>query len=128
MWKEKVIEAKKRLGISAKAMAAKTNGQLSERQVTRLLNGEAKTPFVDDVLAVGASVGLSARELFEEANAVLDTIGIADEVETLKTRNIELVAENELLQREILHKEELIRLKDELLLLYRSLYSNSSSK
>ena len=119
MWKEKIIEAKKRLGISFKAMAAKTNGQMSERQMIRLLNGESKTPFVDDVLAAGASVGLSARELFEDANAVLDSSGIAEEVAELKTNNVALCAEVEMLKREIEHKEELLKLKDELLELYR---------
>jgi transcriptional regulator with XRE-family HTH domain len=119
MWKDKVIEAKKKQNISAKAIAAKTNGQLSERQVVRLLNGEAKTPFVDDVLAVGAAVGLSARELFEDANAVLDATGIVDEVAELKKSNAVLEAENEMLKREVAHMEQLIALKDELLGLYR---------
>lgn len=121
MWKEKIIDAKKRSGISFRAMAAKTNGQMSERQMIRLLNGESKTPFVDDVLAAGASVGLSARELFEDANSVLDSTGIADEVADLKTKNVALSAEIEMLKREIEHKEELLLLKDELLKLYREI-------
>lgn len=121
MWKEKIIDAKKRSGLSFRAMAAKTNGQMSERQMIRLLNGESKTPFVDDVLAAGASVGLSARELFEDANSVLDSTGIADEVADLKTKNVALSAEIEMLKREIAHKEELILLKDELLKLYREI-------
>ena len=121
MWKEKIIEAKKRLGISFKAMAAKTNGQMSERQMIRLLNGESKTPFVDDVLAAGASVGLSARELFEDATTVIDSSGIADEVAELKTTNVALSAEVEMLKREISHKEDLIALKDELLQMYREM-------
>ena len=121
MWKEKIIEAKKRLGLSFKAMAAKTNGQMSERQMIRLLNGEAKTPFVDDVIVAASSVGLSARELFEDATTVIDSSGIADEVAELKTTNVALSAEVEMLKREISHKEDLIALKDELLQMYREM-------
>ena len=89
------------------------------------MNGEAKTPFVDDVLAVGAAVGLSARELFEDANAVLDATGIVDEVAELKKSNAVLEAENEMLKREVAHMEQLIALKDELLSMYRETHKSN---
>lgn len=69
MWREKIIEAKKALGKTAREMAEKTN--LSEKTVHRILHDSQKIPRVDDVIALGATVNLSPRELFEEASAYI---------------------------------------------------------
>ena len=70
MWRERIIEAKQKLGVSTKTMAERTM-HIPERTIIRLLNGETDNPYVDTVLEVGASVGLTPQEIFSESNLVL---------------------------------------------------------
>lgn len=119
MWIDKAKEAKKTLNMSNKAISLATNGKLSERDVMRLLAGEYKKPFVDDVITLGAALKLTPQQLFGEENMVVESASTATETTALKTR-IDLL-ERELAHKEELlaHKEELLALKDELLKLYR---------
>ena len=126
MWRERIIEAKKELGISAKTMSERTM-HIPERTIVRLLNGETDNPYVDTVLEVGASVGLSPQEIFSETNLVLgdkDLATLQSELEIVKAENDILVTENtrlndkiailnaeiEQLKIKLEHKEEIINL------------------
>lgn len=126
MWRERIIEAKKALGVSTKYMSERTM-HIPERTIIRLLNGETDNPYVDTVLEVGASVGLSPQEIFSETNLILGDKDLATLQADLDMANAEkdilvsentilkdkiacLTAENEMLKREIEHKEELINL------------------
>jgi hypothetical protein len=119
MWIDKVKEAKKTLNMSNKAISLATNGKLSERDVMRLIGGEYKKPYVDDVITLGAALKLTPQQLFGEENMVVESASAATEATALKAR-IETL-ERELAHKEELlaHKEEVIALKDELLRLYR---------
>ena len=112
MWIDKVKEAKKTLNMSNKAISLETNGKLSERDVMRLLGGEYKKPYVDDVITLGAALKLTPQQLFGVENMVVESASTA-------TENTALKARIDLLERELAHKEELLALKDELLGLYR---------
>ena len=126
MWRERIIEAKKELGISSKTMSERTM-HIPERTITRLLNGETNNPYVDTVLEIGASVGLSPQEIFSETNLVLGNKDLATlqadldmvnaEKDILVTENkilndkiVALTAELDLLKNELKHKEEIINL------------------
>ena len=126
MWRERIIEAKKAQGVSPKTMAERTM-HIPERTIVRLLNGETSNPYVDTVLEVGASVGLSPQEIFSESNLVLGDKDLATlqadldmaraeldmvvaENTLLKDKNACLAAENDMLKRELEHKEEIINL------------------
>ena len=69
MWRDKINEAKKAKNIRTKAISDITH--IHEKAISRMLSGEAKNPCVDDVLAVGAAVGLTAIDLFFETETVL---------------------------------------------------------
>lgn len=69
MWRDKINEAKKAKNIRTKTISDITH--IHEKAISRMLSGEAKNPCVDDVLAVGAAVGLSALDLFFESETVL---------------------------------------------------------
>jgi hypothetical protein len=112
MWIDKAKEAKKNLNISYEAISLATNGKLSKRDVMRLLAGEYKKPFVDDVITLGAALKLTPQQLFGEENMVVESASSASENTALKARI-------DLLERELAHKVELLALKDELLRLYR---------
>lgn len=103
MWRDNVKDKKKELGLTVKEMAIKSKGKLNERQITRLISGEYKTPFVDDVLALGETVGLSPKELFGEANQIISSAQLPSELEQLRHKV-------EMLEIEIKYKDELIGL------------------
>lgn len=115
MWIDRVKEAKKRLGMSSREIAAATEGKLSERDVIRLLGGEYKKPFVDDVIALGAALRLSPHELFGETHTVVENEKTVVDAADLQAQITSLKAEIECLKREIEHKDKLIEMKDELL-------------
>ena len=120
MWIDRVKEAKKALGLSNRAISVATKGKLSERDVTRLIGGEHKRPFVDDVIALGEAVQLTPQQLFGEMNTIVANADIICENKRLKEESASLSAEVEMLKRELEHKKELLKLKDELLDVYRN--------
>lgn len=126
MWRERIIEAKKTQGVSTKTMSERTM-RIPERTIIRLLNGETRNPYIDTILEVGASVGLSPQEIFSETNLVLGDKGLATLQADLDTVNAEkdilvientllkdkvatLVTEIDLLKKELEHKDEIIDL------------------
>ena len=115
MWVDRAKEAKKRLNMSAKSISIATDGKLSERDVIKLLAGDYKKPFVDDVIALGAALKLTPKELFEESNIVVETTTTAQETSNIRQENDRLTSEVECLKKEIEHLKTLILLKDELL-------------
>lgn len=122
MWIDRAKEAKKRLNMSAKSISIATDGKLSERDVIKLLAGDYKKPFVDDVIALGAALKLTPKELFEESNIVVETTTTAQETSNIRQENDRLAVEiekltarAESLEREISHLNALLAVKDELL-------------
>ena len=126
MWRDRIIEAKKKQGISTKTMAERTMHH-PERTIIRLLNGETTNPYVDTVLEVGASVGLSPQEIFSETNLVLGDKNLATlqaDLEVVKAERDLLITENsilndkvaalgaeiELLKMKLDHQDEIIKL------------------
>lgn len=126
MWRERILEAKQKLGISTKTMSERTMHH-PERTIIRLLNGESPNPYVDTVLEVGASVGLSPQEIFSESNLILgdkDLATLQSELEAVKAERDLIAVENEmhkkmveaqtteleLLKKELAHKDELLAL------------------
>ena len=133
MWLERIIEAKKKKGISAKTMSDHTGGHLPERTITRILNGETAFPRIDTILELGQSVGLSAYEIFSETNSVISDLDMGrlqveleaqmadkeycikeleDKIASLNDKVVSLTADNDVLRLKLEHKEEIIRLHD----------------
>lgn len=135
MWRDKIIEARVAKGITIQALAEKT--RMSEKSVTRILNGTTEFPPIDKVLALGIAVGLSERELFMEANLVVsneelvalqtELSELRDKCDRLAAENVTLTAENDRLQTKLTHKEEILAHKDEIILLYKSLQKYQSN-
>ena len=126
MWRERIIEAKKAKGISTKTMSELTM-HIPERTIIRLLNGETDNPYVDTVLEVGASVGLTPQEIFSETSFIIgdkDLSTLQAELDVVKAERDLLVTQNailndkvvnmerelELLKKDLAHKDELIAL------------------
>lgn len=126
MWLDKLKELRKEKGNpTIKKIADETN--LPERTVTRIFSGDTNNPYVDtlhrivtmlggsldDILAdtkvvVGTEKMATLQENVEVVNAELDIL--AAENALLKDKVVCLTAENDILKRELEHKEEIINL------------------
>ena len=125
MWLDNLKELKKETGMSVKQIADKTN--LPERTVIRIFSGDTDNPYVDtlhrivtvlggsldDILAntkvvVGEANLVTLQENVDVATAERDLIAAENAI--LKDKVATLTAENEMLKREIKHKEEIIAL------------------
>ena len=135
MWRDRILEAKKEKGISTKSMAE--YACLSEKTVKRILTDEGHAPYIDNVIMLGAAVGLSPREIFSEtgvivgdqAHAVMqaeverltaDLACLNAAAEDLKSQISALNVEKDLLCMKLEHKDELIKHKDEIIMLLRA--------
>lgn len=132
MWRDRILEAKKEKGITTKSMA--DYAHMPEKTVARILTGKTQAPYVDTVITLGASVGLSSREIFSEAGVVVgdqDLMAMQTEaarlaaevaqaqadVAMLKAEVATLTAENDLLRLKLDHKDEVINLQKEIIAL-----------
>lgn len=132
MWLDKIIEEKRKKNITTKMMAEKS--RIPEQTITRILTKKTEFPRIDTVLDLGASVGLTARDLFDETTSVIgdksitmlqeeldrvnaafaalqsDMTAISTDYAMLKSKNDDLMHENDILRIKLECKDELIRL------------------
>ena len=96
MWLDNILEAKAKLGISSAEMSRRSKIGLTERTIKRILNRESPFPHVDSVVDLGATVGLSAFEIFSETCVVVSDVNVSAlqaEVETLRAERDNAIAE-----------------------------------
>ena len=127
MFRERILEEKKRLNLSAKTMSDTSRLHLPEETIHRVLSGKTSDPGISTVLDLAETVGLKHSEVFMDAplaaefKAFLDLksmsketeaerIRIIAENENLKTTNAGLVDRIRVLEMELSHKEELLAL------------------
>lgn len=125
MWLDNLKELKKKTGMSTRQIAEKTT--LPERTVSRILSGETDHPYADTLDLIVKALGYSLSDIFADSGVVVATdelVGIKESVgvveaerdlilvenEMLKTKNVALSTEIELLKKELQHKEELLAL------------------
>ncbi len=135
MWRDRILEAKKEKNISTKSMAE--YARMPEKTIARILSCKTQNPYVDTVIVLGAAVGLTPRELFSETGLVVGDQDLAvlqaevdrltnelaelnEDAENHKRKVSELTVENDLLRLKLDHKEELVKHKEEIILLLRS--------
>lgn len=134
MWRDRILEAKRAKGVKTKYMA--DFALMTEKSVNRILSGETQNPYVDNVIVLGAAVGLTPSEIFDETGLVVGGQDLAtmqaevdrltaelgaltSEVAALKSETTALATENDLLRIKLESKEELIKHKDEIIALLR---------
>ena len=135
MFRERILEEKKRLNITVRAMSAASKLHTPEETISRVLTVKTLAPRIDTLLDIGETVGLLPYEIFmdstlaSEFKAFLELkskseeteserIRLVAENETLKTTNISLAREIETLKMELDHNREIIDYKDMLLALH----------
>lgn len=125
MWLENLKELRKKTKMTSKQIAEMTN--LPERTVIRIFSGDTDNPYVDTLHRIVTVLGGSLDDILADTKAVVATASLAEvqesanvigaerdliavENEILKAKVSALTAENELLTKELKHKEELLAL------------------
>ena len=125
MWLDRLIELKKQAGMSTKQIAEGT--LMPERTITRIFHGETDSPTITTLIPIINFLGGSFDEIFADTKAVVSDHSIVTLQENvdaiaaerdlviaenamLKEKVCVLTTENELLKREIMHKDELLAL------------------
>lgn len=131
MYRDRILEQKKILGISMKTMAERSKLRLPEETISRFLSNKTHDSRVSTVLDIGETVGLEPYELF------MDAITAAEFKLFLETKllDIDNTAELERLrainaaqETEIRLLEERLRNKEELLAVYAYFTKNRSTE
>lgn len=109
MWLDKLKDLKKQSGMSAKQIAEKAN--MSERTVTRIINGETYAPGIDKLRDIVYAMGGSLDDILDESDFKLPT----PLVESLKNENTTLQnAVNDLTAENVTLKDKIVALEVEL--------------
>lgn len=125
MWLDNLKELRKSTGMTNKRISEETN--LPERTVVRIFSGETDNPYVDTLHRIVTVLGGSLDDILADTKVVVATEKlvevkesanvieaqrdlIAVENEMLKAKVAALTAENDLLAKELKHKEELLAL------------------
>lgn len=138
MFIERIKEAKKRLGITSKAMSLQSTLQIHEETVSRVLSGKTADPGVRLILDLGATVGLKPYEIFmdetlaaefsaylelkaKHEESEMERIRTLADLEGLRIANATLAQEVELLRLKLAHCQEIIEDKNKIISLYERL-------
>ena len=127
MFRERILEEKKRLNLSAKTMSDTSRLRLPEETISRVLSGKTSDPGISTVLDLAETVGLKPYETFMDATLATEfkaflelksrseeteaeRIRIIAENETLKATNAGLIDRIRVLEMKLEHKDEIIAL------------------
>ena len=125
MFRERILEEKKRLNLSTRTMSDMSQLHLPEETIRRVLSGKTADPGIHTVIDLAESVGLKPYEAFMDATLATefktfldlksrseeteaDRIRIIAENESLKATNAGLVDRIRVLEIQLSHKEEII--------------------
>lgn len=127
MFRERIIEEKKRLNITAKSMSERSRMHIPEETISRVLSGKTPDPGVSTVIDLGETVSLAPYEIFMDSTLAAEfrtflelkskseeteaeRVRIIAENESLKIINATLSQKIETLEIKLAHKEELLAL------------------
>ena len=132
MWLDNLKALKAEKGMTSKQIADAT--KLPERTVSRIFSGETEHPRIDTIGIIVDALGGTLSDVFADTNVIVATETLEEVKETLeevkgtanvmeaerdlvkienerlKIENANMVTELKLLQKELLHKEELLAL------------------
>ena len=127
MWLENLQELKKKTGMTVKQIAEKTN--LPERTINRIFSGETDHPYADTLDIIVKALGYDLGDIFADTGVIIATeklVEIKDSVDVveaerdltlvendmLKAKVTALTTENELLKKDLQHKDEVLALQN----------------
>lgn len=135
MYRERVIEEKKRLNLSAKSMSDRTKLHITEETISRFLSGKTSDIGVNNFVDIAETVGLAPYEAFMDATLAAEFkafLELKSKSEETEAERIKLVADNEslkatnaglvdrirVLEMQLQHKEEIIKYTEKIIELH----------
>lgn len=128
MFRDRLLEAKKAAGLSAKTMAEQSTLHTAEETITRILTGKIADPHVSTLMDLAAIVGLAPHELFMDAatsaefrlflEAKITNIDNSAELELLRIQNAENAQQIAKLQSELDHANCVIKHQEKTIKIY----------
>lgn len=126
MYRQRIAEEKKRLNLSARTMSDLSRLHILEETISRFLSGKTADPGINTVLDLAETVGLKPYEIFMDSTLVAEfraflelkskseeteaeRVRMLAENEDLKTTNAGLVDKIRVLEMQLAHKEELVK-------------------
>lgn len=126
MYRQRILDEKKRLNLSARTMSDLSRLHILEETISRFLSGKTNDPGVNTVLDLGETVGLKPYEIFMDATMAAEfraflelksksaeteaeRVKMIAENEGLKITNAGLVDKIRVLEMQLAHKEELLK-------------------
>lgn len=116
MWIDRLIELKKKAGMSSDQIAEGT--RMPKRTISRIFHNETENPTITTLIPIINFLGGSLDEVFADTMAVVGNKTMADlqkkvdnltaERDDLKEKVTAISAENEMLKMKLMHKEELL--------------------
>lgn len=100
MLRNRVIEEKKKLGISAKTMSERSKLHITEETINRFLSGKTD-PGLGTALDIADTVGLAPHEAFMDATLAAEFkvfLELKSKSEETESERIKILAENESLK------------------------------
>ena len=127
MFRDRILEEKKRLNLSAKTMADTSRLHLPEETISRVLSGKTADPGIRTVLDLAETVGLKPYEVFMDVTLATEFkafLALKSRSEETEAERIRMTAENEnlkktnagladrlrVLEMQLKHKDEIIAL------------------
>lgn len=126
MYRQRILEEKKRLNLSARTMSDLSRLHILEETISRFLSGKTADPGVNTVLDLAETVGLKPYEAFMDSTLAaefrvflelkskseeteVERVRMLAENEDLKITNAGLVDKIRVLEMQLAHKEELVK-------------------
>lgn len=97
MFRDRIIEEKKKLNISARSMSERSKLHIPEETISRVLSGKTIDPGVSTVLDIGDTVGLEPYELFMDETLAAEFkafLELKNKSEESEAERIRIIAEN----------------------------------
>lgn len=101
MFRERIVEEKKRLNITAKSMSERSRMHIPEETISRVLSGKTADPGVNTVVDLGETVGLAPYEIFMDSTLAAEFrafLELKSKSEETEAERIRIIAENESLK------------------------------
>ena len=125
MYRQRILEEKKRLNLSARTMSDLSRLHIMEETISRFLSGKTADPGVNTVLDLAETVGLKPYEAFMDSTLAAEfraflelkskseeteaeRVRMLAEIDNLKKINAGLADKLRVLEMELSHKEELL--------------------
>ena len=134
MWLDRLIELKKKSGMTSKQIAEGTF--VPERTVSRIFHKETPNPSITTLIPIINFLDGSFDEIFADSNAIVGDHHIStlqESIATLTAERDSVIADNIALKTEVTAlTNEILRIrlahKDEIIELYKLLYQSKTNK